>query len=299
MMAAERPRAAPLARETPAARSYSLMLPAAFLVLVVFFGSMAGLFAYSLQQFRRGRLLPGFSIDAYARFFGDAYYLGILLTTLRLAATATVIGLLVAYPVAYALNRLRQPRALIPAYVVLFSPMLVSAVVISYGWLLLLSERGLLSVALQALRLADRPVRTIFTFHGVVIAMVHALMPFIVFPILSTMRHVRADLKEAAQDLGASRWRTFRYITLPLTMPGVIGAAQVAFTLSVSAFAVPALIGGGRVRVLSRQIYSDLTGLDFPLAAVGSIVMLLVSLAAILVSNLLTRRYFEYGAQTR
>jgi putative spermidine/putrescine transport system permease protein len=82
-----------------------------------------------------------------------------------------------------------------------------------------------------------------------------------------------------------------------LSMPGVIGAAQVAFTLSVSAFAVPALIGGGRVRVLSRQIYADLTGLDFPLAAVGSIVMLLVALGAILLSNVLTRRYFDYGGR--
>lgn len=286
-------------REGVPARSYGLMAPATALVLIVFFGSMLGLFAYSFQQFRRGRLIPGFTLDAYARFFGDAYYLEILLTTLRLAAAATAVGLLVAYPAAYALNRLRSPRALVPAYIVLFSPMLVSAVVISYGWLLLLSEQGLLSFALRALHLVDRPVRTIFTFHGVVIAMTHALMPFLVFPILSTLRHVREDLKEAAQDLGANRWRTFRYVTFPLTMPGVIGAAQVAFTLSVSAFAVPALIGGGRVRVLSRQIYADLTGLDFPLAAVGSIVMLLVALGAILISNVLTRRYFEYGAQVR
>jgi putative spermidine/putrescine transport system permease protein len=76
-------------------------------------------------------------------------------------------------------------------------------------------------------------------------------------------------------------------------MPGVIAAAQIAFTLSVSAFAVPALIGGGRVRVLSRQIYADLTGLDFPLAAVGSMVMLVTTLLVILASNLLSRRYFE------
>jgi putative spermidine/putrescine transport system permease protein len=287
------------ARESAPVRSYGLLAPATGLVLLVFFGSMLGLFAYSFQEFRRGRLLPGFSVDAYLRFFGDEYYLGILATTLRLALTATVVGLLVAYPTAYALNRLRNPRTLLPAYVLLFSPMLVSAVVISYGWLLLLSERGLLSAGLQALGLADRPVRTIFTFHGVVIAMTHALMPLMVFPILSTLRHVRGDLKEAAQDLGANRWRTFRYVTLPLSMPGVIGAAQVAFTLSVSAFAVPALIGGGRVRVLSRQIYADLIGLDFPLAAVGSIVMLLVALGAILLSNLLTRRYFDYGAQAR
>jgi putative spermidine/putrescine transport system permease protein len=284
-------------RDVAPARGYGLITPAAALVVLVFFGSMIGLFAFSFQQYRRGRMLPGFSLDAYARFFGDAYYLDILLTTLRLALTSTVVGLLIAYPTAYALSRLRRPAVLISAYIVLFSPMLVSAVVISYGWLLLLSEQGVLSFGLQALGLADRPVRTIFTFRGVVIAMAHALMPLIVFPILSTLRHVRADLKEAAQDLGASRWRTFRYITFPLSMSGVIGAAQVAFTLSVSAFAVPALIGGGRVRVLSRQIYADLTGLDFPLAAVGSIVMLVTALGAILFSNVLTRRYFDYGGR--
>jgi putative spermidine/putrescine transport system permease protein len=284
-------------RDAAPARGYGLITPAAALVVLVFFGSMIGLFAFSFQQYRRGRMLPGFSLDAYARFFGDTYYLDILLTTLRLALTSTVVGLLIAYPTAYALSRLRRPAVLISAYVVLFSPMLVSAVVISYGWLLLLSEQGVLSFGLQALGLADQPVRTIFTFRGVVIAMAHALMPLMVFPILSTLRHVRGDLKEAAQDLGASRLRTFRHITFPLSMPGVIGAAQVAFTLSVSAFAVPALIGGGRVRVLSRQIYADLTGLDFPLAAVGSIVMLVAALGAILFSNVLTRRYFDYGGR--
>jgi putative spermidine/putrescine transport system permease protein len=274
-------------------RSYALLAPSTLLVLFVFFGSMAGLFAFSFQRFQRARLLPGFSLDAYVRFFGDDYYLGIVLTTLQLSLTSTVLGLLIAYPVAYAISRLRSPRALIPAYLLLFSPMLVSAVVISYGWLLLLSERGVVSFLLQRLHLVDGPIRIIFTFNGVVVAMIHALMPLMVFPLLSVLRQVRQDLKDAAQDLGASRWRTFRYITFPLTMPGVIAAAQIAFTLSVSAFAVPALIGGGRVRVLSRQIYADLTGLDFPLAAVGSMVMLVTTLLVILASNLLSRRYFE------
>jgi putative spermidine/putrescine transport system permease protein len=282
--------------ETPRPRSYALLAPSTLLVVGIFFGSMAGLFVYSFQRFQRARLLPGFSVDAYLRFFGDDYYLGILGTTLRLAVTATVLGLLVAYPVAYAISKLRSPRTLIPAYLLLFSPMLVSAVVLSYGWLLLLSEQGVVSFLLQVLRVVDRPVRIIFTFPGVVIAMVHALMPLMVFPLLSVMRQVRQDLKEAAQDLGADRWRTFRYVTLPLTMPGVVAACQIAFTLSISAFAVPALIGGGRVRVLSRQIYGDLTGLDFPLAAVGSMVMLVTTLLAILVSNLLSRRYFERRA---
>lgn len=279
--------------DRPRPLSYALVAPATLLVFVVFFGSMAGLFAYSLQRFARARLLPGFSLDAYTRFFGDSYYLDVLLTTFRLAVIATVVGLLVAYPTAYALSRLKTPRALIPAYALLFAPMLVSAVVVSYGWLLLLSEQGVLSFLLQHLRVVDRPVRTIFTFNGVVIATVHALMPLMVFPLLAVMRQARDDLKEAAQDLGANRWRTFRYVTFPLTLPGVISACQIAFTLSLSAYAVPALIGGGRVRVLSRQIYADLTGLDFPLAAVGSLVMLVAALAVILASNVLSRRYFQ------
>lgn len=281
------------AREGAPPKAYTLLAPSTLLVLFVFFGSMAMLFSYSFQRFARARLIPGFSLDAYGRFFSEPYYLGILVTTLRLAATATAVGLLVAYPTAYALSKLRSPRALIPAYLALFSPMLISAVVISYGWLLLLSERGVVSFLLQRLGLVDGPVRIIFTFNGVLVAMTHALMPLMVFPLLSVLRQVREDLKEAAQDLGADRWRTFRHVTLPLTMSGIITACQIAFTLSVSAYAVPVLIGGGRVRVLSRQIYADLTGLDFPLAAVGSLVMLVAALAVIFLSNVLSRRYFE------
>jgi putative spermidine/putrescine transport system permease protein len=277
-------------------RAYGLLLPASGLVVVVFFGSMVGLFMYSFQQFSRGVTIPIFSLDAYARFLGDAFYMRVLATTLRLAVVSTAVGLLIAYPTAYALNRLQRPGALIIAYIVLFSPMLVSAVVVSYGWLLLLSEQGVWSYLLQLLRLVPGPVRTIFTFNGVVVAMVHALMPFMVFPLLSVMRQVRGDLKEAAQDLGATRWQTFRHVAWPLTMPGVLAASQIAFALSVSAFAVPTLIGGGRVQVLSRQIYADLTGLDFPLAAVGSLVMLVATLLVLLVSNVLSRRYFERAA---
>lgn len=284
------------ASDPPQPRTYGYLLPAAALVAVVFFGAMLELFTFSFQHFERGRTVPVFTLGTYARFFSDRFYLNVLATTLRLAGISTLIGLLVAYPTAYALSRLRRPGVLIPAYILLFSPMLVSAVVIAYGWLLLLSDQGLWSFLLRTLRITDEPRRLIFTFNGVVIAMVHALMPLMVFPLLSVIRQVRPDLKEAAHDLGADRWQTFRHVTFPLTMPGVLAAGQIAFTLSVSAFAVPTLIGGGRVGVLSRQIYADLTGLDLPMAAVGSLVMLVTALLVLFLSNLLTRRYFERSA---
>jgi len=274
-------------------RAYVWFVPAVVWIVGVFFGAMSGVVAYSVQQFARGRIIPAIGLGSYLRFFGDPYYLDVWLTTLRLAAVATLIGLAVAYPVAYTLSRLRRPSVLIPAYLVLFSPMLLSAVVIAYGWLLLLSEAGLVSVALQALHLTDHPVRIIFTFGGVVVALVHALVPFMTFPILSVLRGIGGDLREAAQDLGANRFQTFWHVVVPLSMPGVVAACQISFALSVSAFAVPVLIGGGRVRALAPQIYADLTGLDLPLASVGSIVMLVTVLAILLVSTRLTRRYTE------
>jgi putative spermidine/putrescine transport system permease protein len=114
----------------------------------------------------------------------------------------------------------------------------------------------------------------------------HVLLPFTIFPIISVMTQMEADLKEAANDLGANRWQTFWRVTWPLTLPGLISGAQVTFVLASGAYATPSILGGGRVQVLPAQIYESIVVLNWPLAAVQAMVLMFISLVIIFLFNL-------------
>jgi putative spermidine/putrescine transport system permease protein len=145
---------------------------------------------------------------------------------------------------------------------------------------------------LQRAGVVQQPVPLIFNMTGIVIAMVHILLPFMVFPILSVLTQLSPDLKEAAMDLGADRWRTFRRVTLPLTLPGVVSGSQIVFTLTLSAFVTPFLMGGGKVQVLSSVIYRDMEAVNLAFASVVAFVMLALAVAILLLSNRLTRHAY-------
>ena len=146
-----------------------------------------------------------FSGEAYRKFFSDPFYLQVLGTGLQLAATTTLICLVLGYPTAYALSRIKNQSLTLIAYVIIFSPLFVSVVVRSYGWLLVLGDQGLVNYVLMQLGLVQAPVRLIFNFTGVAIGLAHVMLPFAVFPILSVLVQMNPSLKEAAADLGANR----------------------------------------------------------------------------------------------
>jgi putative spermidine/putrescine transport system permease protein len=236
---------------------------------------------------------PRLTLAAWQRLLGDAYYWGVIGTTLRLAFVVTVLSLVVGYPAAYAISKIQRPGWALAAYVVLFAPILVSVVVRTYGWLLLLSNTGVVNYVLRTLGLTREPVPLIFNETGIIIAMVHILLPFMVFPILSVVGQLGADLKEAAMDLGANRWVTFRRVTLPLTLPGVISGSQIVFTLTISAFVTPFLMGGGRVQILSGLIYRDMEAVNLGFASVVALVLLALAVAILAASNVLARRAYR------
>jgi putative spermidine/putrescine transport system permease protein len=183
----------------------------------------------------------------------------------------------------------RDQRLLVAAYIVIFSPLLVSVVVRAYGWLLLLSDTGVINTALLATGLVHEPIRMIYNNTGVIIALVHILLPFMIFPILSVLLQFDNAQREAANDLGANRVQTFIRVVLPLSLPGVIAGAQIVFTLAISAFVTPALLGGGKVQVLSRHIWFNVVDVNWPLAAVEAIVLLALALGALAVFDLAGR----------
>jgi putative spermidine/putrescine transport system permease protein len=209
------------------------------------------------------------------------------------------LSLLLGYPTAYAISKIQRPGWALGSYLILFAPILVSVVVRTYGWLLILSNTGVINVVLRALGVIQQPVALIFNETGIIIAMVHILLPFMVFPILSVVGQMGPEFKEAAGDLGATRWQTFRRVTLPLTMPGVVSGAQIVFTLTISAFVTPFLMGGGKVQILSGLIYRDMEAVNLGFASVVSLVLLVLALAILAASNRLVQRAYRRAEMER
>jgi putative spermidine/putrescine transport system permease protein len=269
-----------------------LLAPSVVLSVAVFWSCMALLLVMSVYPFLAAGT-PRFTLGEWRRFVADPYYWGVVLTTLELAAVVTVISLVIGYPTAYAIGKIRRPGWALFAYVVLFAPILVSVVVRTYGWMLLLSQTGAVNFVLRSLGLIRQPLILVFNETGIVIAMVHILLPFMVFPIMSVIGQLTPDLKEAAMDLGATRLQTFRRVTLPLTLPGVVAGAQIVFTLTISAFVTPFLMGGGKVQILSGLIYRDMEGTNLAFASVVSLLLLVLAVAILAASNQLVRRAYS------
>lgn len=262
-----------------------LLGPGLILVVLPFVGAMLLLGAYSLNL--RDTTGAGIGFSIWESFLTDPFNWQVIWTSVRIAAISTVVTIVVAYPVAAALLRVRNRFYLVFAYVALFSPLLVSVISRSYGWLLLLSDTGVVN---QILGLAGLgPYRLVFNETGVIIAIVHVLLPYAVLPILNIMTQVPAIYREAALDLGASGWAVFHKVTLPLTLPGVIVAAEIIFALSISAFVTPSLLGGGRVLTLSRMLYDNIGLIEWGMAAVQAIVLLTTALAVLFVLERVNR----------
>jgi len=260
---------------------------------------MLGLYAVPLgvylvngfHRFEAGRILPGWTWETYAAFFTDPFAYRVIGQSLRLAVLVTGLALLLGYPLAYALHtRVRRPGSRAAVALLLFSPLVVSVVVRTYGWFILLATRGLVNTALRASGLIDAPLPLLFNLRGVVVSLTHILLPFAVFPIYSVLVRLDTTLKDAARDLGAGPWATFTHLTLPLTMPGVVAAALICFTLALSSFVTPQLLGGGRVQVLPLVVYQSTVEINWPLGAVAGLTLLVLSLAAVWTLNGLLRR---------
>ncbi|WP_210495236.1 ABC transporter permease [Microvirga antarctica] len=268
---------------------FLLLLPTLLLMGYTFILPLLTFFQYSFFTYRRGRLVEEFSLETYRRFLFDGYYRTIILDTLWMSALVTIVAVIIGYPLAYALWRLERPWMKRWLSLIIFSPIIVSVVVRSYGWTVLLADQGPLNWMLLKLGLISAPLTLVFNLTGVVISLSHVFLPFIVFPIYASMTRLDPALREAAMDLGAGWWFTFRRVTLPLTLPGLVAATQIAFTLALGAFVTPAMLGGGRVQVLPLQVYHATTDINWPVAAVGGLTLLLMAFVSVALFNRLLK----------
>src|SRR5215208_1251391 len=199
----------------------ALLTPTTLLLLFAFVLPIVVLFSYSAYHFDGARIEYDLTFDAYARFLSDAFYWDVVGRSLQLAILVTLLTVVIGFPTAYGITRIKQPGITVLLYILIFSPLLTSVVIRAFGWVVLLGDSGFANYALMALHVVERPVRLIYNVEGVTIALVHVLLPFAVFPMISVLNQMDPTVKEAANDLGANRWQTFRRVTWPLSLPGV------------------------------------------------------------------------------
>lgn len=270
---------------------YGLSAPAAFVMLAF----VAVPLMLTLSQSFYSDPVNGhheLSLVQYRAVLGDPYYLNIYLRTFSLSIVVTLICIAIGVPEAYVLSRL-SPRWRALSMFVVLGPLLMSVVVRTLGWAVLLGSDGLINSLLMKLGIIDTPIRWLFTFTGIVIALVHVQVPFMVLAVWTSLQKLDMATEQAAETLGASATTVLRRIVFPQVIPGVLSGSLIVFALTASAFATPSIIGGRRLKVVATTVYDEiLSNLNWPLGtALAVILMGAVLLVSIVVGRHVERRF--------
>ncbi len=224
-----------------------------------------------------------FTFAHYIAVFSDDYYLGTFWRTLRLAFLTTLICAVIGAPEAYILSRMRDPWRSV-FLLVIIGPLLVSVVVRAFGWSMLLGSTGLVNQTLQALGFGT--VRLLYTETAIVIALVHVMLPFMVIPVWTALQKLDPMVEAAALTLGASHVTALRRVVMPQVSLGMLSGSLIVFGLSASAFAIPGLLGGRRLKMAATLVYDEyMHELNWPLGAAIAIIVLAANLAIMLAYN--------------
>jgi len=260
------------------AATWLLMLPALLLLAVCFVLPLVHLIGLSLSS-------PAGPFAPYADLLGSAVYRTVFFNTFAFAVVVTIVALLLAFPLALAMSRLsRGVRALLFAAVLL--PLWISVLVRTFAWMLLLETNGPINRLLLGAGLIGKPLALLFNHWGVLIGMVHVLLPYAVLPIYAALLRIDPGLLRASAGLGAGRFTTFRRVLLPQARAGVLTGASFVFLLSLGFFITPALLGGARDITLAMLIDSFVEEqLVWPLAGAASVVLLAATLAVLAIAG--------------
>jgi putative spermidine/putrescine transport system permease protein len=265
------------ARHTPYLLAAPSLLFFAFMVLLPL--ALTALLSFQRFSYETG-VQPGFTWEAYATVLGDSWYWGIFGRTGWVALLATVLCVLLGVPEAYILSRMKAPWRSIFLLVIL-APLLVSVVVRAFGWSLVLGPAGFVNRIFEVVGIG--PVRMLYTPVAVVVALVHVMLPFMVIPVWTSLQKLDPMVENAALSLGATRFTVLRRVVLPQVLPGVLSGGLIVFALSASAFAIPGLLGGRRLKMVATLIYDQyLQELNWPLGAAIALALLVLNLLIML-----------------
>ncbi len=253
-----------------------LVAPALLLITVTMLLPVGWLFYLSLLSDQ-----GTFSMEHYQRMWDQPSYRRTFLTTFQVSALTTAICILLGYPLAYFLSEIPKRAANLCMIAVLL-PLWTSLLVRTYAWLVLLQRRGLINTWGIELGLWNEPLALVHNLTGTLVGMVHVMLPFLVLPLYSAMRAIDRNYLRAAANLGAGPLRSFWLVFFPLAKPGLVTGILIVFVLCLGFYVTPAVLGGGKVIMVSSRIANDIE-LFFNWGAASALGVVLLVLTALLV----------------
>lgn len=254
------------------------LLPA--LGLVVVYGlALGAIVQYSFLTYIPGSLDVGQpTLKNLARLL-DPIYIGVFGQSLWIAFLTATGTLAVGYPLSYAMVRARSAGVRSALFVIAIMPLFTGEIVRTYAWINILGQNGFVNSLLLGLGIVDTPIQMMFTVFGVVLALVHFSLPVMVMILAAAISHIDPSYEKAAATLGAGKVRRFVLVTLPLSMPGILSGAITIFAWTLSAFATPQLVGGGKVNMISNLVYQlGFASFNFPFAAALSLAAIVMTM---------------------
>jgi len=263
-----------------------LLLPGLLVLLAFFALPMGTILVYSVGRTAPGALyIPDLTLANYVALVGTPVYFQVMMRTLRLGLIVTLLALVIGYPYAFLMARGR-PWVRTGLLLAVLLPLLVSVVVRTYGWIVVLGLDGPVNMLLLALRLTSQPVKFLFNETGIVIGLLHVFFPFMVLPLSSVLQKLDPQLVEAARTLGAGYPTVFWRVILPLSVPGIAAGSMLVFTLSVAAYVTPALMGGAGINVMATLVAQQILVLvNWPLGAAVAVTLVGITLLVVAVYN--------------
>jgi putrescine transport system permease protein len=227
--------------------------------------------------------LSTLSLDSFGGLLSDSLYLESYISSVLIAAVSTIVTLLVAYPFALAIAR-SSPKIRPILLGLAIAPFWTSFLIRVYAWIAILKDEGLLNHFLLSIGVIDAPLGIFATNTAIVIGIVYSYLPFMLLPLYAAIEGQDPALLEAAADLGASPWRAFSRITLPLSARGIVAGSLLVFIPAVGEFVIPDLLGGSDTLMIGRTLWNDFfLNRDWPTASAAAIVLLILLVGPLLV----------------
>jgi len=259
------------------ARAWGLLLPALLWTVAFFAMPLVIMGLYSLWQRTGGKLVTEITTVNYEKFFAKSFLVEALVNSIEVTLIVTVLSVVLAYPLAYILAEKVPRRWQRMALLLAVLPFWTSYLVRSYSWLLVLSEGGIISNWLLDLGITENPVSFAYNRGATVVGFVHFFVMLLTLTIYANLVQLPASYRKAAADLGAGPFRSFIYVILPLTLPGIMVGAFLTFVLCIGDYITPQILGGNRELLLPQTLMLQIARRsDFPMASALAIVLMLV-----------------------
>ena len=236
------------------------------------------IFLISFVQMQNKQLIYHFTLDNYKEIF-SSLYISYYSESFIIAFLNTVICILIGYPVAYIIAFSPEKRRKIWT-TLLMVPFYTNLIIRLNGWKTVLDKTGWLNTFLQNTEIIDAPIQIMYTRGAVILGMVYSLLPFMILPLISSIRNLDPSLLEASNDLGMNKSRTFLHVTLPLTMPGIFSGSIMVFIPTMAYFFISDVMGGAKHKMIGNVIQTQFSGAGFnwPIGAAFSVVLLILTL---------------------